>query len=198
MASLQTDSRETLVASLHKMTNDQIKYSIETSEIKLGIFDKFNHYGIVGFLFIIPITLIFLHLKDYFQNNPKPFREGEILFIIIPSILGILFYLLQKNRLKFKSVETKLTREELDPIFEKVAKELEWTLYVNNKKMIIAKTHPSFFSGSWGEQITILFDKNRILVNSICDLEKRSSVVSMGRNKKNMNRLIDEITKASH
>ena len=91
-----------------------------------------------------------------------------------------------------------MTREELDPIFEKVAKELEWTLYVNNKKMIIAKTHPSFFSGSWGEQITILFDKNRVLVNSICDLEKRSSVVSMGRNKKNMNRLIDEITKASH
>ncbi len=79
------------------MTNEQIKHSIETDEIKLGIWKKFSHYEIVGFLFIIPITLIFINLKDYFQGNPKPFREGEILFIIIPSILGLLFYLLQKT-----------------------------------------------------------------------------------------------------
>ena len=180
------------------MTNEQIKYSIETCKMKLGKWDKFNHYGIVGFLFIIPSTLIFFHLKDYFQGTTRPLREGEIWFFIIPSILGLLFYRLQKNRLKFKSIETNLTREELDPIIEKVANELEWTPYLTNKKIIIAKTHPSFFSGSWGEQITILFDKNRILVNSICDPDKRSSVVSMGRNKKNMNRLIEEIKKASH
>ena len=180
------------------MTSEQIKYSIDTGEMKLGTWDKFTHYGIVGFLFLIPSMLIFLHLKDYFQGTSRPFREGEIWFMIFPSILGLLFYRLQKSRLKFKSIDTKLTRDELDPIIEKVANELEWTSYVINKKIIIAKTHPSFFSGSWGEQITILFDKNRILVNSICDPDKRSSVVSMGRNKKNMNRLIEEIKKVSH
>lgn len=180
------------------MTNEQIKYSIETGEMKIGNWDKFTHYGIVGFLFIFPAMFIFFHLKDHFQGTSRPFREGEVWFMIIPAILGILFYRLQKRRLKFKSIDTKLTRDELDPIIEKVTKELEWTPFVNNKKIIIAKTHPSFFSGSWGEQITILFDKNRILVNSICDPDKRSSVVSMGRNKKNMNRLIKEITKASH
>jgi hypothetical protein len=90
-----------------------------------------------------------------------------------------------------------LTREELDSVVEKVANELKWIPYVMDKKVIIAKTHPSFFSGSWGEQITILFDKNRVLVNSICDPDKRSSVVSMGRNKQNMSRLIEEIKKAS-
>ncbi len=180
------------------MTNEQIKYSIETGEMKLGNWDKFNHYAIVGFLFIIPALFIFFHLKDYFQGTSRPFREGEIWFMIIPSILGLLFYRIQRNRLKFKSINTKLTREELDPIIEKVATELEWIPYVSNKKIIIAKTHPSLFSGSWGEQITILFHKNQILVNSICDPEKRSSVVSMGRNKKNMNRLIEEIIKVSH
>lgn len=179
------------------MTNEQIKYSIETSEMKLGNWDKFTHYEIVGFLFFIPAMFMFLHLKDYFQGTPRPFREGEIWFMIIPSILGLLFYRLQKNRLKFKSIDTNLTREEIDPIIERVANELEWTPYVINEKIIIAKTRPSFFSGSWGEQITILFDKNRILVNSICDPDKRSSVVSMGRNKRNMNRLIEEITKNS-
>ena len=180
------------------MTNEQIKYSINTGEMKLGNWDKFTHYGIVYSLFIIPVMLIFFYFKDCFQGTARPIREVEIWFIIIPSILGVLFYRLQKSRLKFKSIETKLTRDELGLIIEKVANELEWTPYVNNKKIIIAKTHPSFFSGSWGEQITILFDKNRVLINSICDPDKRSSVVSMGRNKKNMKRLIVEISKASH
>ena len=180
------------------MTNEQIKYSIETGEMKLGNWEKFTHYAIVGFLLIIPTMLIFFHLKDYFQGTSRPFREGEIWFMIIPSILGLLFYRLQKKRLKFKHIDTKLTREEIEPIIEKVANELEWIPFVKNKKIIIAKTFPSFFSGSWGEQITILFDENRILVNSICDPKQRSSVVSMGRNKKNMKRLIEEIKKASH
>jgi hypothetical protein len=179
------------------MTNEQIKYSIEKGEMKLGNWDKFTHYGIVGFLFFIPALFIFFHLKDYFEGQPKPFHENEILFMVIPIILGLLFYRLQRNRLKFKSISTQLTREELDSVVEKVANELKWIPYVMDKKVIIAKTHPSFFSGSWGEQITILFDKNRVLVNSICDPDKRSSVVSMGRNKQNMSRLIEEIKKAS-
>lgn len=187
-----------MASKLNEMTNEQIKYSIETGEMKLGNWNKLTHYGIVGFLFLIPAMLLFFHLKDYFQGAPRPFQEVEIWFMIIPSILGLLFYLFQKNRLKFKSIDTELTREELGPIIEKVANELEWTPYVANKKMIIIKTHPSFFSGSWGEQITILFDNNRILVNSICDPEKQSSIVSMGRNKKNTNRLIQEIIKAGH
>ncbi len=65
-----------------------------------------------------------------------------------------------------------------------------------DEKIIIAKTHPSIFSGSWGEQITILFDDDRILINSICDPDKKSSVVSMGRNKKNVSKLLEEINQA--
>lgn len=110
------------------MTNEEIKYSIETDEMKLGNWDKLTHYLIVGFLFFIPLLLIFFHLKDYFQSTPRSFREGEIWFMIISSILGLFFYRLQKNRLKLKSIETHLTRQELDPIIEKVVNELEWTL----------------------------------------------------------------------
>lgn len=121
-----------------------------------------------------------------------------LLFMLVPFIIGLLFYKLQKNRLKFKTVETALTRDELDKIIERVAAELQWRIYTNNKRIVEARTNPSFFSGSWGEQITILFDGKRVLANSICDLKKQDSVVSMRRNKKNTQRLIDEIEKASH
>jgi len=179
------------------MNNEQIKYSLENRELKLSNWEKFSHYGIVGFCFIIPLTFIFLHLKDYFENTPKPIRSGEIWFFIIPTLIGIWFYYIQKKRLKFKEVNTSLNRTELNKIIEKVANELEWTLNLTKSKIIVAKTHPSFLSGSWGEQITILFDNRKVLVNSICDPDKKSSLVSMGRNKQNENKLIKEIEKAS-
>jgi hypothetical protein len=77
---------------------------------------------------MIPAFFIFFQLKDYYQGTSIPFlREGGIWFMIIPSILGLLFYRLQKSRLKFKSIDTKLTRDELELIIEKLANELEWT-----------------------------------------------------------------------
>ena len=184
------------------MTDYQINYSIETGELKLSFWKTIKHYGIVFFLFSIPImlmlfSLLFSYLKDYIEGTPKHIREVEYWIIIIPIILGILFYRLQKKRLEFKTIETQLTRKQLEKIINRVANELEWIPYMATENAILAKTRPAFLSGSWGEHITILFDGNKILVNSICDLDMRVSVVSMGRNKKNMNRLIEEIKKAS-
>jgi hypothetical protein len=180
------------------MTEQQIDQCLETKELKLSAWGKFEHYSIVGFLFFIPIVIIFFYIKDILGGNMSGFGGGIFLFLIVPSVLGILFYRLQRNRLKFKSVDTNLTRNELNNIINQVSLELKWTIITNNERIIEAKTFPSFFSGSWGEQITILFDNKRLLVNSICDPDKQSSVVSMGRNNKNINKLIDEIKKASH
>lgn len=179
------------------MTEKQITYSIETGKLQLSFWDKIKHYGIVFYILLIPSMLIVLHLNAYFFGTPKPLREGEIWILIIPLILGFLFFLVQKNRLKFKSIGTNLSREELNKIIGKVANELEWVKTTSNDKVYIAKTNPTFFSGSWGEQITILFDQNKILINSICRLDKRPSVVSMGRNRQNVKTLMDEIKESS-
>lgn len=178
------------------MNNEKIKYGLKYQELKLSFWQKVQHYGIVGFCFIIPITITSIHIIDYFENSPEPITSGTFWLIILPSLLGILFYYLQKRRLKFKVVSTNLSKSELHKIIDKVAEELEWQIYSSNSNAIVAKTHPGFSSGSWGEQITILFDKSKVLVNSICDLDKQSSLVSMGRNGQNENKLIEEIKKA--
>ncbi len=179
------------------MTKEQIKYSIETGELSLDNWQKFTHYGIVFYLLIIPAVFIFIHLKNYLFETHVPFREDMIWFLIIPPILAFLFYKLQKRKLQFKTIPNRLTREEMDLVIENVAEELEWKPSLINNKIIIAKTYPGFFSGSWGEQITILFDKKKILINSICDPDNRSSIMSMARNKQNIQRLIEEINDAS-
>lgn len=186
-----------LTSSEPKMTDQQIDQSIETNKLKLTNWEKLTHYGLVGYFFLVPTIALFLCFVDLVNGTTKRLNSEMFLLVIVPFIFGLLFYRLQRNRLKFKIVETSLTRDELDEIIHQVSTELKWTILTTNKRIIEAKTFPSFFSGSWGEQITILFDNKRVLVNSICDLDKQSSVVSMGRNKKNTNRLIDEIEKAS-
>lgn len=179
------------------MTNEQINRSIETKRLEINNWGKFDHYTIVGFMFLIPIIQVFLYLKELVNGTSKGINGDMVLFIIIPLILGFLLYKLQRNRLNFKIIETNLNREQLEKIIDQVAKELKWEIFTDEKRIVEAKTFPNFFSGSWGEQITILFDGQQVLINSICDLDKRSSLVSMGRNRKNMKRLVEEIKKAS-
>ena len=179
------------------MTDEQILNSINTDRLTLNSWGKLKHYLIVLFLFITPILFIYDFLKDLVNSSPKQMNLETFLFITVPSALGLFFYNLQSNRLKFKIVETNLKRSELDNIIDQVATELKWTIIKNDDQIVEAKTYPSLLSGSWGEQITILFDNKRVLVNSICDLERRSSVASMGRNRKNTNRIIEEIEKVS-
>ena len=179
------------------MTEQQRQVSIEKNKLQLPFWDIFSHFSFVGFLFIIPSMFLFFHLKYWFDGTTTRFFIGELPFLVIPIILGVVFYKLQSNRLKFKVVQTNLSRQELVDIIEKVGKELKWYPNEINENYFMAKTHPSFSSGSWGEQITIIFDTNKVFINSICDPDKRSSVVSMGRNKKNVRRLIEEIETAS-
>ena len=146
---------------------------------------------------MIPVSFIYFFLKKLVNNSSEKMNLETLLFITFPSVLGLFFYNLQSNRLKFKIVETNLKRSELNNIIYQVATELKWKIIKNDDQIVEAKTYPSLLSGSWGEQITILFDNKRLLVNSICDLERRSSAVSMGRNRKNTNRIIEEIEKVS-
>jgi hypothetical protein len=180
------------------MTEQQRLASLQTKKLQLSLWDKVTHFAIIGVLLGIPLMVILFHLKELVNGKPASInQEGEIYFIMGSIILAIFFYKLQSDRLKFKEVHTTMSRQKLNDIIEKVGKELKWYPEEISEHIFIAKTHPSFFSGSWGEQITIVFDTNKVLVNSICDPDQKSSVVSMGRNKKNVRRLIEEIDRAN-
>ncbi len=179
------------------MTEKQKQFSIRNKKLRLSFWDKVSHFGIVIFLFFIPIISIFVYLKDTVNGTPHQITDGEIYLFLIPTLLALVFYKIQADRLKFKEVHTALSKQELKAIIEKTGNILNWHPKQITDDFIIATTNPSFSSGSWGEQITILFDNNRVLINSICDPDKKSSVLSMGRNKKNVTKLIEDIQNAS-
>jgi len=179
------------------MTEKKLEECIRNKKLSLSFWNKYTHFSILIYLLITPIILLFLHIKDLMNNEPVSLKENEIYFIITPILFAILFFKIQNNRLKFKKVSTTLTKDELIKIIENIGAELKWIPYLIGDNIIIVKTNPSFWSGSWGEQITIIFDKNNVLINSICDPDKNSSLVSMGRNKKNENALIKAIKATS-
>jgi len=177
------------------MTQEQYDKSIKTGELQLGLWQKAQHFSIVVFCFFIPAVLLLIHAFEYLKGNPAYFAAGELYILIIPIVLGVLFYWMQKNRLKFKIVKTVLTKDEIKNLIEMLCKEYKWTSSFHNTHVFILKTNPGFFSGSWGEQITILLNGDDVLLNSICDPDQKSSVVSMSRNRENIETLVVNIEK---
>jgi len=183
---------------LKKISQEEYQKSLDTGELQLSNWDKVNHYGVVGFLFFIPISFFFINLIMSLKDGAiVSFAPAEIFILIIPTVVGLLFYWLQKSRLKFKTVTTTFDRSAMQEIIAQVADELKWKPVFHNAKIYIATTNPGFFSRSWGERITVLIDHDSVLINSICDPEKHSSVVSMGRNRQNVNTLIDRLKETS-
>jgi hypothetical protein len=173
------------------MKKNQLEKSIITGKLPLSFLEFINHYFIVFICFAGPLALIG---KNTFTGS-EPIRN-VIALSIIPGILGIIFTWLQSKRLYFEQLKTQLNHNELNRIIDEVADQLEWYIQIRTENYLIARTHPSHWSYSWGERITILFSQDRILVNSICDPKKRPSIVSFGRNHKNVSTLLKRIEKA--
>lgn len=182
------------------MTKAQIHKSIRSGQLQLSPKHWRTHFEVVYLLaYITPGffgIMVLYYIWNYFYEIPNRFGLEVFLFMFAPIPFAALFYYIQKKRLEFKVIRTDLPRFKIDKIIKSAAKALEWKIIKKNNKVIIAKTNPPFISGSWGEHITILFQGNYILINSICDPEKHTSLASMGRNKQNVQILILQIEKA--
>ena len=73
----------------------------------------------------------------------------------------------------------------------------DWDVDHYGEDCIVAHTNPSFLSLTWGEQIFIVFDKGQVWVNSVNDLNRRTSICSFGRNKRNIRRIRDALSQGA-
>ena len=105
----------------------------------------------------------------------------------------ILTYYLQKNRLKFYKLKTTLQHSEVKDVIQEVAENLSWMSIFDGKQAYVATTNPGILSVSQGEMITIIFDDDNLLINSICNPDGMSSLVSFGRNKMHLRAFVFEI-----
>ncbi|MFN8713811.1 MAG: hypothetical protein ACK5Z2_13275 [Bacteroidota bacterium] len=173
------------------MTEEQIQKTIETGYLQLKLKYKLKHYFFPILLFLlVPAAHLFLLISSPLVRQ----TERMYWMYLISFSAGIAVLFLQRKRLKIKVIETKLHYNEIMQRIEKLANELKFIPVISTEKVLIARRFPVGFQLSWGEQITLIFDKNKLLINSICDPEQQASLVSGGRNAENINAIRNELS----
>lgn len=155
--------------------------------LALSPWETFGHYApvfLVLFIGLLPLWYIFemtyLDSYDGVRTAEETF-SGAWPWLIV----GIILLVVQWRRLKMKNIKFKYTDTELNEAISRTVDEMEWIVEHNNKNVLIAH-RPWNWKGSWGERITIVKLKNGLLLNSICNPERASSITSFGWNRRNM------------
>ena len=170
------------------MTHSETQNIRKTNTLKLTKGQLFGLYAIVPFLLIAPIMTTYSIFQIYVTKNYTGVRTAQELMLtgypwLIPALL---FFFIQRRRLKFKEIHLSVDKMQFQTAAELTADKLGWTIQHISADFIKAVRQGGFSSGSWGEMITIIRDKDKVLINSICDPDNIVSVVSYGWNKKNV------------
>jgi hypothetical protein len=168
------------------MTSRSVQKMIETETLALTKGQLFWHYCIIGIFLIPPVINIIDIFKYYVTHAYEGIRTvGEMAtWSYLPLIPAVAFYFIQKRRLKFKVIDVTVDADTFSEAAKETAHQLDWKIVEEKHNLIVARS--GFSLRSWGELITIIRDKDRILFNSICDPDNMTSVASWGMNKFNM------------
>ena len=167
------------------MTHLQVQKIKATETLVLTKGQTFWHYSIVPFLLIVPALTTVDVFKYYVTHTYTAVRPIEDLIStgyiwILPAII---FFFIQKRRLKFKTINISVDKDTFKETVEQTAKEMEWELENLTNDTVVAKSDSNW--RSWGERITIIWCSDKILFNSIPDPDNRPSITSFGMNKVN-------------
>lgn len=161
---------------------------------------------IVIFMLFISGLIVKELFEIYFLNNYTcVLTTNELFIMLLPFLsLAIIFAYIQYRRLNLKEIHLNYTDDQFQEAIRRTVDDLEWRIDKNQKNFFRAY-RPWNWTGSWGEMITIMKYKDRLLMNSICDPSNMSSVASFGWNKKNLktfltnlSETIQEIPKEPH
>lgn len=177
------------------MKNDWTAYMKSTKRLKLTLAQYLTHYGIVLFLLFISALCGWSLIERYVTHTyTGVLKTEEVIRTSLPFfLLAVLYTFIQYRRLKFTLINLTYTGDQFQQAVERTVKDLEWRIETSSKTLLRAY-RPSNWSGSWGEMITIIKDKDSILINSICNPDSISSVASYGWNKKNVQTFIKNLT----
>lgn len=169
------------------MKNEWTIIMKKNKRLKLTTFQTLTHYGIVLLLlFIVSLTgwsLIEIYLTDTYEGART---ADELIKSSLPIFaIAIIFAIIQYRLLNFKEIQVSYSDEQFQEAIDRTVKDLEWRIERNNKTFFRA-VRPWNWTGSWGEMVTIIKDKDRLLINSICNPDHMSSVASYGWNRKNI------------
>jgi len=183
------------------MDEELIDKSIETGELQLTTKEKRVHYRRLLFPGVLIAASILMPFIDFLNGNHRPLSLMDIFFTVVTLTIAYLMYRTQKGRLRLTEVQSNLKRDKIIEIIKRTGDLLNWEIERIEDKIVFAETMRfiGFPKTPIGEQITLLFDGDRILINSISNLRffDKQGILSKDFNKENVETLVHAIEDAS-
>ena len=176
------------------MNREWIDIMRQTKRLKLSRWHTLEHFFVVLFTLFIPGLTLFSLFEIYVTKTYNGVRTAnELILATWPWIISaVVFYYIQKRQLRFREVKVEYSEQEFQEAIQRTANEYKWQIELNDKKIFRAY-RPWNWTNSWGEMITIIKVKDRLLLNSICDPNEMSSVASFGWNKRNIDTFLKNL-----
>ncbi len=162
-----------------------IKKVIERKRLNLSLSEYFLHYSAGIGISIIPIINGYF-LTLYFFNGEKEKLERVIEGIELPLLLLVIsigIFIKKYKNLGFKEYNIEIDNEKFNRVIKLTSKELNWNKITQNENCYQGLSESSLIG--FGEKVTIVKNKNFILMNSIENPNNWWSNFSFGRNRKN-------------
>jgi|GEM_PF-137232 len=163
------------------------EFVLEKKTLPLIISWAYTHYGASHMLLFF--SVLFLSMGGVMHYSSNIDVEGLLWLGLVPIPLAYILFRGQRRKLDFQSMPTVLDKQGIYDRIYNLSVKYDWDVDHYGEDCIVAHTNPSFLSMSWGEQLFIVFDKGQIWVNSVNDLNKRTSICSFGSNKRNIRRI---------
>jgi len=152
----------------------------QTRKLTLPKTQMLLHFFPVFVFLLIASICFFISLVAHEHHLSLDFKFLSLTAILI----AIYLFYRQFNQLNFTSIQATLTEQEFRDMFEILAKKMNWLAEYSGESYVVATIE--FKWSNWGTLITLIRDKDCILVNSICDLHNKPTTTSWGQNKRNV------------
>ena len=165
-------------------------FVLRTRRLALPVSWAVTHYAMPSLMVLILFGMLVFNLFSLIYD------WGVLLPLwafCVPLLLALVLFRVQRNRLDFEAVPSRLSVEEIRDLFVELAETHGWSIDHLGHDCIVAHTNPSIWSPTWGEQIFVVYDRGQVWLNSVNDLDKRSSIVSFGYTRRNVRRVVEAI-----
>lgn len=148
-----------------------------------------THYGFPAMMFYLSACMFCIIIQQHVIEGYRSGLDFFLWFFFITLLLGLITWHLQTRKLRFQEIRTTLGKKDIFDAIAAAGTNYKWSLDHAGDDCIVCHTNPSFGSLTWGEQIFIVFDQGCVWVNSVNDLDKRSTLASFGYTKRNIRRV---------
>ena len=168
------------------------EFVLENRTLPLNTSWAYTHYGVSHTLLLFSVLSFSTICVKLYASEVFITLFLWIGILLVP--LAYLSYRNQRRKLNFESTPTTLDKQAIYDKICKLADYYDWDIDHCGDDCIVAHTNPAIWHLTWGEQIFIVFDKGQVWINSVNDLNKRTSPFSFGYAKRNIRRIREALT----